>query len=326
MQAYLLLIRRLVVAIVAGFAVVTFNAHGYPDKPIRMIVPQPAGGAMDIFGRMIAEKLGPALGQTILVDNRGGAGGVIATEAVAKATPDGYTLLLGAGSTHGTNSIVYKKLPYDPIRDFAPVSLLVRPQFALFVYPGFPARTVGELVAVARTQPGKINYASYGLGTPNHLMTEELKAMTGIDLVHIPYKGSVAAQLGVIANDAQLLIDGITNAAAHVQSGKLRMIGVASMSRSPLAPGTPTISESGVPGFTAGGYYGVFAPAGTAREAIAVLHRELVRAQKQPDLHERLLNRGYEVVGGSPEELADEVVREIAKWQRVVRERNLKFE
>lgn len=316
--------RRFAVAVTLGF--VALNAYGYPDKPIRMIVPQPPAGAMDVVARLITEKLGPGLGQSILVENRAGAGGVIATESVAKAAPDGYTILMGGGSTHGTNSVVFKKLPYDPIKDFAPVSLLMRPEFGLFVNPGFPAKTAAELVAAAKARPGKINYASYGMGTPNHLMTEELKAMTGIDLVHIPYKGSVAAQLGVIANDAQVLIDGVGNASAHARSGKLRMIGVGSARRSPLAPDVPTISESGVPGFRASGFFGVFAPAGTPKDVVAVLHRELVRALKQPDLRDRLINLAYEVVGGSPEELAEEVAREINKWQRLVRDRNLKFE
>jgi len=221
---------------------------------------------------------------------------------------------------------VYKKLNYDPVRDFAPISLLVRPEWGLFVNPGFAAKTVGELVALAKAQPGKINYASYGRGAANHLMMEDLMALSGIDMLHIPYKGSVAAQLGVISNDAQVLIDGIGNASAHVKSGKLRMIGVGSARRSPLAPDTPTISESGVPGFRASGFFGIFAPAGTPKAVVDTLNRELVKAVRQADVSERLTRQAYEIVGGSPEELAQEVAQEIGKWQRLVRQRNLKFD
>ena len=301
-------------------------AAAFPDKPIRLVVPNPPGGAMDVVARMITDKLSPALGQPVLLEHRTGAGGIIATEFVAKAAPDGYTLLFGSGGTHGSNSAVFKKLSYDPVKDFAPISLLVRPEWGLFVHPSLAARSAAELVALAKAQPGRINYASYGPGAANHLMMEHLMALSGIEMVHVPYKGSVAAQVGVIANDAQVLIDGVGNAAAHVRSGKLKMIAVGSARRSPLAPDVPTISESGVPGFQASGYFGIFAPAGTPKDVVDSLNRELVKAVRQADVSERLTRQAYEIVGGSPAELAEEVGREIGKWQRLVRERNLKFD
>jgi tripartite-type tricarboxylate transporter receptor subunit TctC len=309
-----------------AFSAATPTALAFPDKPIRLVVPNPPGGAQDIVARLIGDKLSGPLGQPVLVENRAGAGGIIATETVAKAAPNGYTLLFGSGGTHGTNSAVFRKLSYDPIKDFAPVSLLARPEWGLFVNPSFPAKTVADVVALAKKQPGKINYASYGPGSANHLMMEHLLAMSGIQLLHVPYKGSVAAQTGVITNDAQILIDGVGNASGHVRSGKLRMIAVASTRRSPQAPDTPTISESGVPGFYSSGFFGIFAPAGTPRDVVAVLHRNLAGALRQREVEQWFISQAYEIVAGSPEELADEVAREIKKWQQLVRERNLKFD
>lgn len=302
------------------------GALAFPDKPMHVIVPNPPGGASDIVARLIADKLTPALGQPMLVENRAGAGGIIASEAVAKAAPDGYTLLFGSGGTHGTNSAVFKKLSYDPIKDFAPISLLARPEWGLFVNPSFSARTAADLVARAKAQPGKINYASYGPGSANHLMMEHLIALAGIDLVHIPYKGSVAAQVGALTNDAQVVFDGIGNASAQVRAGKLNMIAVASARRSPLAPGTPTIAESGVPGFEASSAFGIYAPAGTPKDVVATLNRAIVNVLKQPEFRQWLTSQAYEIVGSSPEQLAEEVAREIRKWQQLAQERNLKFD
>lgn len=318
--------RSLLSALVVALSFFPAHSSAFPDKPVRMVLGQPPAGAVDGVTRLIADRLAPALGQAVVVENRPGASGIIAAEAVAKAAPDGHTLLVGTGGTHGTNSSVFRKLPYDPVKDFVPVSLLVRTPFALVVNPGFPAKSAAELVALARAQPGKINYASYGVGTANHLPMELFKQMAGIDLVHIPYKGAASAQLALIANDAQVMFDGIGSSAAHLKSGKLKLIGIGSPSRTPLAPGTPTISESGVPGFEASAWFGLFAPAGTPRAAVATLHRESVKVLQQPEVRARLTGLAYEVVAGSPEELADEVSREIAKWQRLVRERGLKFD
>jgi tripartite-type tricarboxylate transporter receptor subunit TctC len=302
-------------------------AQPYPSKPVRVIVPQAAGGAPDVLARIISEKLRPKLGQSFVVENRPGAGGIIGVESVAKAAPDGYTILFGGSASHGINSAVYRNLPYDPVKDFAPVALLVRPYWGLFVTPSLPVRTAADLVSAARKQPGKLNYASYGVGSANHLMSELFNSMAGIDIVHVPYKGAPAAEMGVISGDSQYLFDGVGNASAHVKTGKLRMIGVASGTRTPLSPDTPTISESGVPGYGASGIsMSVFAPAGTPKSIVAILSREWVNTLSLPDVHDWLVSQAYEIVGGSPEELSEEVKREISKWQTLVRERNLKFD
>lgn len=313
-------------AVAVAFSLITTVALAYPDRPIHLVVPQPPGGALDLVGRMIAEKLKLALGQPVLVENRAGAAGMLGAEFVAKAAPDGYTLLLGGGGTHGANSAVYKKLRYDPEKDFAPITILIRAEWGLFVNAAFPAGTVRELIALARAQPGKLNYASFGQGSVNQLMMEQLMAMAGIDLVHVPYKGQVAAQIGVITNDAQLMIDGIGASSGHVKSGKMKMIAVGGASRSPLAPDVPTVSESGVPGFVASSNYAVYAPAGTPRDIVKTLNQELLSMLKQPDVRQRLISQAYEVIGSTPEELAEEVSREIRKWQQLVLERKLMFD
>jgi len=313
-------------AAAVAMSLIAAAALAYPDKPIHLIIPQPPGGAVDVVGRMVAEQLRVALGQPVLAENRAGAAGVIAAESVAKAVPDGYTLLFGGGSTHGANSAVKRKLPYDPIKDFAPISLLVRAEWGMFVNPSFPAKTPAELIALAKAKPRTINFASSGLGAASHLIMEQFMAMSGIELVHIPYKGSVAAQIGVISNDAQVVIDGVGNAAAQAKAGKLKMIAVASARRSPLAPNTPTIAESGVPGFEATSAFGIYAPAGTPKDVVMTLNRALVNALKQPDLRQWLISQAYEIVGSSPEQLGEEVAREVKKWQQLVRERNLKFD
>ena len=313
-------------AVAAAISLLTSAALAFPDKPIRLIVPQPPGGAGDVVGRMLAEHLKTALGQPVLAENRAGAAGVIAAETVARAAPDGYTLLIGGGSTHGANSALNRKLSYDPIKDFAPISLLVRAEWGMFVNPAFPAKTTGELIALAKAKPGAINFASAGLGSASQLIMEQFLAMTGIDLVHIPYKGSVAAQVGTLTNDAQVVFDGIGNAAAQVRAGKLIMIAVASARRSPLAPGTPTIAESGVPGFEASSAFGIYAPAGTPNDVVATLNRALLNVLKQPEFRQWLTSQAYEIVGSSPEQLAEEVAREIRKWRQLAQERNLKFD
>ena len=315
-----------VLALAAAAMVACAAAAAYPEKPIRLILPQPPGGAGDVIGRMLADHLKTALGQPIVAENRAGAAGLIAAETVARAAPDGYTLLLGGGSTHGANSALARKLPYDPVKDFAPVCLLVRAEWGLFVHPSFPAKTIGELIALARAKPGTVNFASSGLGGASQLIMEQFMAMAGIELVHIPYKGSVAGQIGVISNDSQLVFDGIGNAGGHAKAGKLRMMAVASVRRSPLAPDVPTIAESGVPGFEASTAFSVYAPAATAKDVVTILNRSLVNILKQPEFRQWLTSQAYEIVGSTPEQAAEDVVREIRKWQQLARERNLKID
>ena len=298
----------------------------YPEKPIRIVVPNPPGGATDVVGRLIAEKLRVALGQPAVIDNRGGAGGGIAAEAVAKAAPDGYVLMFGTGGTHVTNVIINPTAPYDAVKDFAPVSLLAKPYFGLFVHPSLPVKDAGELVALAKKQPGKLSYGSYGVGTATHLMAEHFKVIAGVNITHIPYKGSVAAQLGLVNNDVQMIFDGVGNASAHVKSGKIRMIGVASNTRTSASPDTPTLAESGVPYTYESGFFAIFAPAGTPRDVVMTLNRELVKAVKEPELRNWFAGQAYEVVGSSPEELGTVVRTQLEVFRKLVRENNIKLD
>ncbi len=302
------------------------QAQSWPDRPIRVIVPFSAGGSNDLTARVIAEKLSQAFGQPVLVENRVGAGGSIGADAVAKSPPDGYTLLQASGSTHGGNSAVYKALPYDPVRDFAPISMLVRTPFILAVHPSVPANNVRELVALAKASPGKLNYASFGTGSSSHLVAELFKTMTGIDMVHVPYKGSAPAVVGTVSGETQVVFDVINTTGPHIKAGRLKALAVGTATRSPVLPDTPTVAESGVPGFEATVFFGWLAPAGTPRPIIDRLHREIVRALALPDVREKLAGMGNEVVGNTPEQFSTQIVAEVAKWQKLVRERGLKFE
>ena len=317
------------ITLAATFAIAmpcTALAQTWPDKPLRMIVPFSPGGSVDLVARVVAERLGPALGQTVVIDNRLGAGGVIGTEAVAKSPPDGYTLLQGTGSTHGANSIVYKKLSYDPIKDFAPISMSVRSPFILVVHPSVQAKSVSELVAFAKANPGKLNYASFGTGSSAHLAMELFKALTSADLVHIPYKGSATAVAGTVAGEAQVLFDVIGTSGGHIKAGRMRVLGVGSAKRTPLLPDTPTLAEAGVNGFEASVFFGFFAPAGTPRPIIDRLNREVRAALAVPEVRDKLVGLGNEVVGSSPEELGETVAAEVAKWRKLVAAKDIKFE
>lgn len=318
---------RAALSFVLALATANAFAQGaFPDKPVRLVVPFPPGGTVDVIARMIAERLGPGLGQTVVVDNRAGAGGAIGAEAAARAAPDGYTLLLGTGSTHGTNPAVNKKLPYDPVKDFTPIAMLARTPYILVAHPAVAAQSVRELVALARAQPGKINFASYGPGSSNHLASELFKAMAGIDLVHVPYKGAAPAVTAIVAGEVQVMFDVVGTSGQHIKAGKLKLLGVGSHERSPLARETPTLAESGVAGFDAGTFFALFAPAGTPRAIVDRLNREALRVLATTEVSARLVAMGNEIAGGPPEALAEAVSQEVAKWQRLVRERNLVFE
>ena len=313
-------------ALVATALAAAAAAAAYPEKPIRLIVPNPPGGATDVVTRLVADKLRAALGQPVIIDNRGGAGGGIAAEAVAKAAPDGYMLMLGTGGTHVVNPIVTPSVPYDPVKDFSPVSLMARPYFGLFVHPSLPVKDAADLVALAKKQPGKLAYGSYGVGSATQLMTEHFKAVAGVDITHIPYKGSVAAQLGLVNNDVQLIFDGVGNASAHVKSGKIRMIAVASHARTSASPETPTLIESGIPFTYETGLFAIFAPAGTPRDIVMTLNRELVKAVKEPELRNWFAGQAYEVIGSSPEELGRIVRTQLEMFRKLVREKNIKLD
>jgi tripartite-type tricarboxylate transporter receptor subunit TctC len=290
----------------------------YPSRPITLIVPFPAGGQSDLVARLVTSKMIPKLGQQIVVENRGGAGGNIAAGAAAKAEPDGYTLFLGFVGTHGMNSALYKKLPYDPVKDFAPISLLNITPLVLVVHPDFPARSVQELIDLAKADPGKYSYASSGNGTPLHLSAELLKLMAGIDLVHVPYKGAAPALIDVIGGHVPLMFDNLPPSLEHIRSGKLRALGVTTKDRASSVPELPTIAET-VPGYETYSWNALFAPAGTPRPIIDRLNAAALAALADPEVTAKLKELSIESVGSTPEELAAHVQAELAKWGPVVR-------
>jgi tripartite-type tricarboxylate transporter receptor subunit TctC len=295
------------------------SAADFPARPIRIVVPFPPGGATDIAARLIAERMGENWKQPVTVDNRPGAGGNIGSDLVAKSAPDGYTLIMGVTGSHAINTSLYAHLPYDPVKDFEAISQVAVVPNVVVVHPAVPARTLQELVALARREPGKLNYASLGNGTAAHLTMEMFKTAAGIDITHIPYKGSAPAVADLIAGQVQVMIDGLPSALPYVQAGKLRALAVTSAHRSPAAPELPTISESGYPGFSADAWSGLFAPRGTPQAVIAKLAMETQRILKLPEVRQRLAGLGAEAVGSTPAEFAAHVSSEIDKWARVVK-------
>jgi tripartite-type tricarboxylate transporter receptor subunit TctC len=291
----------------------------YPTKPIRMIVPFPAGGTTDILARSVGQKLGEAVGRQVIIDNRPGAGGNIGSDMVAKAAPDGYTLLMGTVGTHAINASLYAKMPYDHIQDFAPITLVAAVPNVLVVNPSVEAKSVRELIALAKAKPGQLSFASSGNGTSIHLSGELFKTMAGIDMLHVPYKGSAPALTDLIGGQVNLMFDNLPSSLPHIKAGKLRALAVTSGKRSPALPDVPTIAEAGLPGFEASSWFGVFAPAGTPKEIITRLNMEIVKALTSPELKERLAAQGAEAVGNSPEQFAAHIRSETAKWAKVVK-------
>jgi tripartite-type tricarboxylate transporter receptor subunit TctC len=309
---------RCLLLLLVGFLVPA--AHAFPDKPIRFVVGFTPGGPSDILARALGEKLGAQLGQPVVVENRPGAGGNIAAEAVARSAPDGHTWLLGNNSILATNQALYRRLSYDPASDFAPVALVAIQPNILVVHPGVPAHTVAELVAYARSNPGKLNYASSGSGAAAHLAAELFKAMTAIDMVHVPYKGAQPALTDVLAGQDQVMFATSASVLPYIKAGRLRPLAVTTAQRSAALPELPTVSESGVPGFEATTWHGVVVPVATAHALVARLNEEINRALSDPRLRERLNGLGAEVAGGTPQSFADYIAREIPKWTKVVKE------
>lgn len=306
-------------------ACILAHAADYPVRSIRYIVPQGAGGSSDTLARLVTQKLSESLGQQVVVDNRLGATGTIGTEIAARAAPDGYTLLQVATSL-ATNPALAVKMPFDPVRDFAPISLLSQSPNLWIVHPSLPVKTMRELIALAKTRPGEINYSSSGTGSSQHLAGELLKALAHVDIVHIPYKGSPPALIDLLGGRVVLMCSTIAPAMPLVKSGKLRALAVTSLKRSAAAPEIPAVAESGLPGYEATAWQGVLAPAGTPREIIIKLNSEFVRIINQPELRKQLAEQGYEPAGNSPEQFAEYVQTEIAKWTRVIRAAGLKAE
>ena len=291
----------------------------YPLRPVTLIVPFPAGGSTDLVARLVAEKMSQELGQQIVVDNRGGAGGNVGSAAAAKADPDGYTLLMGTVATHALNPALYKNMPYDPVKDFAPVSLLVVVPNVLVVNPEFPAKSVAELIELAKAKPGEYSYASSGNGTPLHLSGELFKSMAGIDIVHVPYKGAGPALIDVMGGHVPIMFDNLPSSTEHIKAGKLRGLAVTTAERAPSMPDLPTVAESGLPGYETYTWNALFAPAGTPPEVIAKLNEAAVQAVADPQVQAKLKDVGASVVGSTPEQLAAHVQAELAKWAPVVK-------
>jgi tripartite-type tricarboxylate transporter receptor subunit TctC len=301
-------------------------AQVYPTKPIRFIVPFPAGGGADLWTRVIGQKLSEAWGQTIIVDNRGGASGIIGTELASKAAPDGYTLLMGTTGTHATNAVVFSKLPYDSIKDFAPVSNFVDTPFMLVVHPSVPVKSLKDLIGFAKARPAQLNYASFGNGSSAHLAGELFKSMAKLDIVHVPYRGGAPAMVDLVGGQVSMMFNLLPAVLPHIKTGRLRGISVASAQRVKQATAIPTFAEAGLPGLEAGSWYGVFAPAGTPGAVIAKLHSEIVSMLKLPDVQQRLATEGGEPIGNSPAEFAAQVKSDIAKWSKVARESGIRAE
>lgn len=298
-------------------------AQGFPQKPLRLVVPFPPGGPLDTVGRAIAQKLTEAWGQSVVVDNRPGAGGNIGADLVAKAAPDGYTVVMGALSTHAVNPSLYPKMPYDAVKDFAPITLLATTPNMLVINNDVPAKNLKDFIALGKKE-GKMTFASSGSGTSIHVSGELFKTMTGIDMVHVPYKGRATAIPDVLGGRVTMMFDNMPSSLALVREGKLRALGVTSAQRSPAAPEIPTIAESGLPGFDAVSWFALFAPAGTPKPIVDKWATEVRRVLKLPDVAKRLADNGLEPVGSTPEELAAYQRAEIAKWAKVVKDSGAK--
>jgi tripartite-type tricarboxylate transporter receptor subunit TctC len=307
-------------------AIAGAQAPAYPTKPIRLVVPFPAGGATDILAREVAKHLTDAWGQSVVVDNRPGAGGNIGSELVAKAAPDGYTLEMGTVGTHAINASLYSKMPYDHVKDFVPVILVAGVPNVLEVNPALPVNSVQELIAYAKANPGKLNFASSGSGTSIHLSGELFKVMAGVQMTHVPYKGSAPALQDLIGGQVQLMFDNLPPSLPQIKAGKLRALAVTSAGRAPALPDTPTVAEAGLPGFEASSWFGVLAPAGTPPEIVNKLNAEIAKWLASPGAKEKLANVGANIAGGTPEDFARHIQAETTKWAKVVKESGAKVD
>jgi tripartite-type tricarboxylate transporter receptor subunit TctC len=317
--------RALAAALLVVAAPVVLGQAAYPTKPVRLVVPFPAGGTTDILARAAAQKLSEAWRQQVIVDNRPGAAGNIGAELVAKSAPDGYTLLMGTVGTHAINASLYAKMPYDHVKDFAPVILVAGVPNVLVVNPQLPVNTVPELIAYAKANPGKLNFASSGSGTSIHLSGELFKTMTGVQMTHVPYKGSAPALTDLIGGQVQLMFDNLPSSLAFIKAGKLRAIAVTSTTRAAALPDTPAVADT-VPGFEASSWFGILAPAGTPREIVTKINGEISKWLASPDAKEKLAAQGADVAGGTPEDFAKHIQTETAKWAKVVKESGAKVD
>ena len=305
-------------AIFAAFIACASVAQPFPSKPVKIIVPSTPGDGSDILARAIAQKLTERWGQTVIVENRPGAGGVVGTEAAAKSPADGYTVIMGNAGSHAINQALYAKLPYDVVRDFAPITLVASAPNVFVVNPAVPANTVAEFLALAKKEPGKYAFASGGNGSSAHLNGEMLKAFAGVELTHVPYKGASPAITDVIAGQVQLMIGNLPPILPHIKSGKLRALGVTTATRFAATPDLPPIAET-VPGYESLAWFGLFAPAATPKELVNKWHADVVAVLALPDIRDRVVQLGFQAVGNTPEAYAALIRNDIAKWQRVVK-------
>ena len=294
------------------------TAQNYPSKPIRIVVVSTPGGSVDTMARTVGPKLSERWGQQVVVDNRPGAGGAIAAEIVAKAPPDGYTLIMGTVASFATNVSLRKKLPYDPVKDFLPITLVATQNLMLLVHPSVPAKSVKELVALAKKRPGTLSFASAGNGTGGHLSGELFKLLAGVDLLHVPYKGVAPAIIDVVSGQVTMTFASILSALPQVKAGRLRPLAVTGGQRSPAAPQLPTMVEAGVKGYESTTWYGLLAPAGTPQDIVSKLNAEVVAILKTPEMHDRLSKEGADPVGNTSAELGKFIQSEIDKWRKVI--------
>jgi tripartite-type tricarboxylate transporter receptor subunit TctC len=315
------------------FLSLCLNANGalaqssaYPAKPVRMIVPWPAGGGTDMLARPIAQKLSERLGQQVVVDNRGGASGIVGSELAAKAPADGYHLLLDNITSHSTNITLHPKLSYNSMRDYAPVTLISSAANIVVVHPSVSAKTLNELIALAKARPGQLSFASYGTGGTTHLAGEMLKGLAGINMVHVPYRGGAPATSDAIAGHVPVYFSVLVTSQAHIKAGRLRALAVTGLQRDPVFPDVPTVAESGFPGFEANNWYGLLTPAGVPPEIIARLNAEMQAVLRTPEVAERLTSMGNTIVVSTPQQMREHMLAETEKWAKVIKAAGVKLD
>lgn len=313
-------------ALVAALAASSALAQPYPAKPIRLVIPYPPGGGMDTIARPFAQRLSANLGQQVVVDNRGGANGAIGMEIVARANPDGHTIGFALSAQLAINPGLYRNLPYDPVKDYAPITLFAEGVYMLVVHPAVPAKSVKELIALARAKPDGISMASSGNGSGGHLAAALLTSMTGTRMLHVPYKGGGPALVALLAGEVQALFATYAVSKGHIATGRLRALGVSTARRPAVIPDIPTIAEAGVPGYDSGAWYAYVAPAGTPRAIVAQLNREIVRALNHPEYRKMLVASAIDPIGSPPEQLGQYIKTELVKWAKVVKDAGVRVD